>query len=111
MVCGCQGYRNSDLITPSLDALASEGIILEEYYVYRFCGKFHVFRQIEMVPQILDPSKAVSSVMLRLGGGGCEKSVTGACSGREAGVDVCSPSTETFVVDLSLRVVPESSIP
>ena len=28
------GYRNADLHTPALDALAKNGLILEEYYVF-----------------------------------------------------------------------------
>lgn len=28
------GYRNTDLHTPALDALAQNGLILEEYYVF-----------------------------------------------------------------------------
>lgn len=42
------GYRNSDLHTPALDELASEGLRIEEYYTYQFCsptrGAFHTGR-------------------------------------------------------------------
>lgn len=42
------GYRNSDLHTPALDALAAGGLKIEEYYTYQFCspsrGAFHTGR-------------------------------------------------------------------
>ncbi len=32
------GYRNPQLITPTLDALAHDGVILDAFYTYKYCS-------------------------------------------------------------------------
>ena len=32
------GYRNAQLVTPALDALAAEGVILDNHYTYKYCS-------------------------------------------------------------------------
>lgn len=32
------GYRNPQLVTPTLDALANDGVILDAHYTYKFCS-------------------------------------------------------------------------
>ena len=39
------GYKNPEILTPTIDQLASTGAILDEFYTYKFCSptRFETF--------------------------------------------------------------------